>query len=113
MIHVVVTKCLIGFLSFYKGVGVGVGVSQIEELESEVFCTDSTALHLRHCDQLFSLYRHYTMFLLLLGHVVTFHLKAYYTSTSILFFSNLSVTHNAVSQIQPVEMFSKFLAYKW
>jgi hypothetical protein len=31
-------------LSFYEGVGVGVGVLKIEESESELLCTDSTAL---------------------------------------------------------------------
>jgi hypothetical protein len=56
MIHVVVVKCLIGLPSLmriellYEGVGVGVlkieesEVSKIEESESELLCTDSTAL---------------------------------------------------------------------
>jgi hypothetical protein len=34
------------------------------------------------------------MLSLLLGYVVTFISKAYYTSTTILFFSELSVTHS-------------------
>jgi hypothetical protein len=47
MIHVVVMKCLTGLpliihMRFYEGVGVG--VLKIEESESEVLCTDSTAL---------------------------------------------------------------------
>jgi hypothetical protein len=49
MIHVVVTKCLIGLPSFihieiFKEVGVGVGVLKIEESESEVLYTNSTVL---------------------------------------------------------------------
>jgi hypothetical protein len=53
MIHVVAMKCLIG-LPFYEGVGAGVlkiqesesEVLKVEESEpeSEVLCTDSTAL---------------------------------------------------------------------
>jgi hypothetical protein len=50
MIHVVVMKCFIGlpllvYMSFYEGVGVG--VLKIKESESEVLCTDSTALIVR------------------------------------------------------------------
>jgi hypothetical protein len=33
-------------MSFYEGVGVGVGDLKIEEVVSEVLCTDSTALGL-------------------------------------------------------------------
>jgi hypothetical protein len=52
MIQVVAMKCLtslpllIHILSFYEGVGVGVGVLKIEESDSELLCTDSTALRL-------------------------------------------------------------------
>jgi hypothetical protein len=47
MIHVVAMKCLIGLpLLMHIGLfeGVGVGVLKIEESESELLCTDSTAL---------------------------------------------------------------------
>jgi hypothetical protein len=45
MIYVVVMKCLRGLpVSFYEGVGVG--VLKIEESESEVLYTDSSALAL-------------------------------------------------------------------
>jgi hypothetical protein len=48
MIHVVVMKCLIGLpLRFYEGVGVGVLKIEESEPESELLCTDSTALLVR------------------------------------------------------------------
>jgi hypothetical protein len=61
MIHVVVMNCLV--LSFYEGVGVGVGVGvevlKVEESESEVLCTDSTALVMTCCSVISGRYRQY------------------------------------------------------